>query len=95
MSCLKSMAHVKEKAILTLLVRKTLPGLLQWERELGLNSKFSKDCYGMQPESRVRGSVGGKLPRGDIKGGGFLINRPHRILAEGQPTWSDIKGDQI
>ena len=33
---------------------------------------------------RKKGSVGGKLPRGDVKDGGFLLNSPNS-LARGKP----------
>lgn len=47
--------------------------LLPLERERELSSECDKDKWGLiVNEQRARGSVAGKLPRGDNKVGGFL-----------------------
>lgn len=45
--------------------------------------------------SRVRGSVYGKLPRGDIKGRAYLQNHHNRIFAKGRSTtYTSKTGDE-
>ena len=43
---------------------------------------MTKTAGDLWQTSRVRGSVGGKLLRGGIEGGKFLLNWPNRILAK-------------
>lgn len=40
----------------------------------------------LEPAKRVRGTVDGKLLRGDIRGGGFLLSQLNRIPAGGKPS---------
>ena len=44
-----------------------------------------KTAGNLQPISKVRVSMKGKLLRRDIKDGGFLLNSHNRILAEDKP----------
>lgn len=52
---------------------------------MGLSSDYNMDKWGFTGSEPYGASVDGKL-RGNIPDeGGFLLNQPHGILAEGRP----------
>lgn len=76
--------------------RKTFPkiiatGVLQQRREI--NSGYSRDIWGFTARSTGRDSVAGKLLRGAIRGRGFLLNSPNRILAESRSRTQTSKAE--
>ena len=61
---------VKKKKIILTFVKNGR--LLQQGRETELNSEYSKDSWRFRAESKVKGSVDGKLLRGGMEGRGIL-----------------------